>query len=253
MMSLSDKFKDEFESKTRIMMPPKTWTVIRLDGRAFTSYTSRLQKPFDMGFVEDLNAAIIDLVDGAQGVQFAYAQSDEVTLFLNDYAKNGSQIWFGGNLQKLCSISAAILSSAFNRYRFKRESIDTKLAAFDSRVFTIESDSDVSEYLMWRQGDSRRNAINCIAMQHFSTKQLHKVCTAQKITMLQERGVEIRQFDPSLIYGRILKRVPRTVAVPELHIKHIGSDTIERNVWEWGTAPLFNTHTSLSSITGHAQ
>ena len=44
---IGDRMKDYYESRTRYMLPRRTVTIIRLDGKAFHSYTRGLKEPFD--------------------------------------------------------------------------------------------------------------------------------------------------------------------------------------------------------------
>ena len=61
--------------------------------------------------------------------------------------------------------------------------------------------------MFWRHRyDAYRNAISNLAMVYFSTKQLHKVNTSDKIKMLRDKGVLLSQYPPSMFYGTFLKR-----------------------------------------------
>jgi len=50
--SLGDRMKSYYEDKTRIYLPRRTYTIIRLDGRSFSKFTKRFKKPFDRDFVD---------------------------------------------------------------------------------------------------------------------------------------------------------------------------------------------------------
>jgi tRNA(His) 5'-end guanylyltransferase len=52
---LGDRMKRQYESRTRYMLPRRTWTVIRVDGKAFHTYTRGAEKPFD----QFLHAAMV--------------------------------------------------------------------------------------------------------------------------------------------------------------------------------------------------
>jgi len=68
--------------------------VIRLDGRSFSSYTSKMTRPFDERMVRAMVETTKALVKETNAV-VGYTQSDEITLIL--YSDNfDSQIWFDG-------------------------------------------------------------------------------------------------------------------------------------------------------------
>jgi len=135
--------KGQYEDRTRFLLPRRTYTIIRLDGKAFHTYTRGLQKPFDDGLSGDIDAAIIAMLPEIQGAVFAYTQSDEVSILLTDFSLPATSAWFDGNLQKMTSVAASLITAEFNRHRLIRdcgiESGDkyreTPMAYFDSRVF----------------------------------------------------------------------------------------------------------------------
>ena len=71
--------------------------------------------------------------------------------------------------------------------------------------FTIPSEVEVVNYLIWRQQDTVRNSISSVAQSEFSPKQLHGVKTNGMQEMLfQERGINWNDFDPKLKRGRMI-------------------------------------------------
>ena len=54
--SLGDRMKSDYESRTRYLLPRRTYTLIRIDGKAFHSYTRGCEKPFDIGLMDDMDA-----------------------------------------------------------------------------------------------------------------------------------------------------------------------------------------------------
>ena len=47
--SLGNRIKNYYEHTTRYFLPRRGYTIIRVDGKAFHSYTKNLEKPFDLG------------------------------------------------------------------------------------------------------------------------------------------------------------------------------------------------------------
>lgn len=187
--SLGDRMKDQYEDRTRYMLPRRTFTVLRADGKAFHTFTRRCEKPYDTRFVEAMDAAALALCREAQGACFGYVQSDEISVVLTDFATITTEAWFDGNLQKIVSVAASVVTAAFN-YQYSDGCSDRSSAHFDCRAFTIPDPVEVENYLIWRQQDAVRNSIQGLAQSKFSQKQLHGVSTSQAQEMLfQQHGI----------------------------------------------------------------
>ena len=179
--SLGDRMKGQYEDRTRYLLPRRTFTIIRLDGKAFHTLTRGCNKPFAEDVKEAMTAAAVAVVTEAQGAKLAYIQSDEISLVLTDFDFITTQAWFDGNLQKIVSVAAGIASVAFSRV-FGRNGI------FDARAFTIPDPVEVENYFIWRQKDAIRNSVSACAQAAFSPKQLHGKKVADILPMLDEIG-----------------------------------------------------------------
>ena len=166
-MKLGDRMKENYENVTRIFLPRRTNTIIRLDGKAFHTFTRGCAKPFDHQLMNAMTETAQFLCENIQGAQLAYTQSDEISLLLTDYAKIKTDAWMKGNLQKICSISASYATAAFA----KAYPSDAP-AFFDGRAFTIPDDEEVVNYFVWRQKDWERNSLNMLAQSLYSHKSL---------------------------------------------------------------------------------
>jgi tRNA(His) guanylyltransferase len=207
---LGDRMKGNYEDRTRYLLPRRTYTILRLDGKAFHTYTKGLKKPFDGELFEDIDAAIIAMMPQIQGAVLAYTQSDEISILLCDFAQPTTSAWFDGNLQKVCSVSASIMTAEFNKLRWKRvyemerannmemslqdrqimklnfPKLDT--AYFDARVFTIADRIEVMNYFIWRNQDCSRNSVSMVAQSFFSHKELQGKSTPAMHDMLHGIG-----------------------------------------------------------------
>lgn len=181
--SLGDRMKASYEDRFRIALPRRTYTMIRVDGKAFHSFTRGLKRPYDLTFMGCMDEVAIALCKGCAGAEIAFVQSDEVSLLLTDFRKIDTHAFFDGNLQKLCSVTASIATVAFNmavRQRNWEGKEPTATALFDSRVFIIPDPIEVDNYFRWRQKDAERNSVAMLAQGYASAKQLHgKDRTAQ--------------------------------------------------------------------------
>ena len=117
---LGNRMKDQYENRTRYLIPRRTYTILRLDGKAFHTYTKGLNRPFDSSLIQDMNDAVIAMIGEIQGAVFAYTQSDEISVLLTDFEKESINAWFDGNIQKIASVSASMITAEFNRLRINR-------------------------------------------------------------------------------------------------------------------------------------
>jgi len=190
--SLGDRMKGQYENRARFYLPRRTWTIIRIDGKAFHTYTRGFDKPFDMALIAAFDATSKRLVKEIQGAQFAYTQSDEISILLTDFAGVQTDAWFDGNVQKCVSVAASFATAFFNQFIVEYPPAPTSLPAafFDARVFTIPDQTEVANYFIWRQQDCVRNSIQMVAQSLFSHRELQGVNTAAlQEKMFSERGV----------------------------------------------------------------
>ncbi len=202
---LGDRMKGQYEDRTRYMLPRRTFTIIRLDGKAFHTYTRGLKKPFDNDLFADIDNAIIAMLPQIQGAVFAYTQSDEISILLTDFATPQTSAWFDGNLQKVGTVAASIMTAEFNLLRLNRvreelKGITTteearefssrlKNAYFDARVFTIPDRTEVMNYFIWRNQDCSRNSVSMVAQSIFSHHELQGVSTTGMHEWLYDKGI----------------------------------------------------------------
>jgi len=185
--SLGDRMKGQYEDRARFMLPRRTYTIIRCDGKSFHTYTRRMEKPFDERLAQAIDVAAVRLCEDAQGAKMAYVQSDEISVLLTDFALTTTEAWFDGNLQKICSVAASIVTQAFNASAQDRGLSPTAL--FDARVFTIPDPVEVENYFIWRQKDAERNSLAMLCQQHYSATQLHGQAAAAQHDLLYAQGV----------------------------------------------------------------
>lgn len=170
--TLGERMK-EYEAITDTKLIDKLPVIIRLDGRAFHSFTKGFQKPFDDTLNDIMGKTMLFLCENISNCIFGYTQSDEITLVV--YNPNiESNPWFDNRLEKIVSLSASLGTLAFNKYLMEKENIDERKlwkATFDARAFNVPV-FEVVNNIIWRQQDATKNSINCVAQANFSHKQL---------------------------------------------------------------------------------
>lgn len=186
--------------------------IIRIDGKAFHTFTRGFKKPFDDILVKTMQETMKYLCENIQGCVLGYTQSDEISLVLTDYAEITTDAWFGNNLQKMCSVSASMATMAFNKFFYSNmpaegENSTTYYKAleegamFDFRVFTIPKE-EVCNYLIWRQQDATRNSIQSVGQADFSQKELHgKSCNNIQDMLMIQKGINWNDYSTTLKRG----------------------------------------------------
>lgn len=171
--SLGDRMK-LYENTWRQHLVPRMPIIVRVDGRAFHTLMPKInaEKPFDPKVTEAMNWTMVTIACEMQGCLMAYTQSDEISFVLQCDATHETQAWFGGNIQKIASVSASLAAMHFSR------EIGCG-ATFDARVFNLPWE-EVPNYLLWRHKDWYRNSVSMAARAIYS----HKECTDKSVSDL---------------------------------------------------------------------
>jgi tRNA(His) 5'-end guanylyltransferase len=200
--SLGDRMK-EYENAYKFSFPKRMPIIVRVDGKAFHTFTRKFDKPFDTNLISMMNETALYMLNNIQGAELAYIQSDEISILIHYYKTIDSEPWFANELQKIVSVSAALASSQFTyslnslRYfDFARGPIQ-----FDSRAFVLPED-EVCNYFLWRQLDWTRNSVQMFASSLYSHKELHKKNVSMMQDMIIEKGRNWNNLDTSLKRGR---------------------------------------------------
>lgn len=209
---MAKKYKDAFgdrmkayEAVSDTKLVKRCPVILRIDGRAFHTFTRGFNKPFDDIFAKTMQMATKALCENIQGCVLGYVQSDEISLVLCDYQTLDTCAWFDYRLEKICSLSAAMATRFFNRYfienveQAKLLSMDDKeyqkykrkywTADFDSRAFNVPKD-DVCNAILWRQRDAEKNSVSSLAQSLYSQKEINGISSKKlQDKMFTEKGV----------------------------------------------------------------
>lgn len=218
---LGNRMKTFYEQipKTRLMR--RTPVVIRIDGKAFHTFTRGFKRPFDDVLIKTMQETAKYLCENIQGCSLAYTQSDEISLLLIDYQRFETSAWFDYEVQKMCSVSTSMATLAFNKYfavnydewgeenlpdwdlgstydkveesLLKLDDAYSKAlkigAMFDARVFNIPRE-EVCNYFYWRQLDASRNSIQMVGQANFSHKELQqKSCNDIQDMLMTQKSI----------------------------------------------------------------
>jgi tRNA(His) 5'-end guanylyltransferase len=222
-----DEFGDPFKAK-ELHARNKVYgdyIGVRIDGKAFHTYTKKFAKPFDERITDAMNFTTFDLCRNTDiPVLFAYTQSDEISLLLR------GEGWFH-DTQKISSICASYATAFFGRRQ-----LSDRPAVFDARVFALGRD-DVVDYFKWRKMDANRNAISAVAQSLYSHKELQGKGKAELLKMIDEKKPEAlpipeRNFNGSYFYP-VATLLP--VEYVDNRTNRIESTMATRRVWRVDT------------------
>ena len=227
--ALGTRMKENYENVAKSKLVRRMPVAIRIDGKAFHTFTKGFNKPFDKVLMRAMQRTTEYLCKNIQGCVFGYTQSDEISLILVDYKKLNSSAWFDYQVQKMCSVAASMATMAFNKY-FEEEvsswwreySLDPeefekmsslekvygnaiyKGALFDARCFNIPKE-EVGNLIYWRELDAMRNSINMVAQSVFSYKSLQGLsCNDMLNKLLGEKGINWNDLPTECKHGTAL-------------------------------------------------
>ena len=218
--NLGKRMKEFYEQVPKTRLVRRMPVAIRIDGKAFHTFTRGFQKPFDKVLMQSMQETTKYLCENVQGCVFGYTQSDEITLILVDYKDLDTSAWFDYEVQKLCSISASMATMAFNKF-FYQEVLEwynkmkpitladeqnvvsqaqvykkaaEKGAMFDARCFNIPKE-EVTNLVYWRQLDAARNSFQMVGQANFSHKELqNKSCNMIQDMLHEQKGINWNDF-----------------------------------------------------------
>lgn len=240
---LGKRMKEYYEGIPKTKLMRRTPVAIRLDGKAFHTFTRGFKKPFDEVLINAMQETTKYLCENIQGCVLGYTQSDEITLILVDYKKLNSCAWFDYEVQKMCSIAASMATMAFNkffanevkkfkfntggsyapqsvtahekmlRYEKTLEQAVSRGAMFDARVFNVPKE-EVTNLIYWRQLDATRNSIQMVGQANFSHKELqNKSCNDIQNMLLTEKNINWNNLPAYLKRGSCCIKKDTTTSI----------------------------------------
>lgn len=197
-----------YEAVYKQTLVQKTPIVIRIDGKAFHSFTKKMAKPFDDLIIDTMQKTMLELCKDLATCKFGYTQSDEITLvcICDDVIR--TEGLFKYKAQKIISIVASKATKYFNKIFYEnvqklennpkeyKNVVDINIyknklfeAEFDCRVMNIP-EWDVINNIIWRQQDATRNSIQMLGQAYFTQKELEKKnCSEIMDKLMNEKNI----------------------------------------------------------------
>jgi hypothetical protein len=206
------------EEECPAILDPTKYTILRVDGHKFSTFTKRFRTKRDQGMIDAMISAAKSWLNEFQGIT-AYVQSDECTLLLAPVNPEvpGAKLLYGGRTSKLISLSAGYFSTKFNaslpeQYR--------GFAYFDCRAFQVGTVQEVWNVFRWRQLDAFRNGTSTLIRMVNSRKEkpmnrieLEKLSTKQRVDLFGDD--EIKYAGDHIVHGTFVKKELLTLTNPD--------------------------------------
>lgn len=233
------KFKAA-EAKFRSTLPSQSIIGMRLDGKAFRTFTKQFDRPYDYKFMDGMDAVGLHMVSkNLNGAMFAYVQSDEVTVFFTDL--NGTKrthLFNGGRVEKILSNTASVATGVFMKELPDVEGIPV----FDCRVFVLNNMDEVQEYMDWRRLDARKNSISMAASTLYSEKQLRGVSTRGRAELL--KGTRFERLPEGFFEGRLFVKRNRIEEISYIHGRTGKPQTVSTEIYYWANTVATRENTA---------
>lgn len=212
-----------YEASSKAFLMRRTPAIIRVDGKAFHTFTKDMKAPFDERFRNAMQQTMLKMCQNIQGCVFGYTQSDEISFVLTDYETLTTDAWYDYNVQKMTSIAASMATLYFaealhaevdayairltaeqlaplSQFATERSNYPSGemqgtneyisrmrakmfAALFDARAFSVPKE-EVCNCMIWRQQDATRNSIQSVGQYYFSQSQLNRKSLSQIQEML---------------------------------------------------------------------
>ncbi len=193
-----------YEGVSKTSLLRKMPVVLRVDGRAFHTFTKDAIKPFDRYLIECMVRAGESVAREMQGFILGYHQSDEFSFYIDDSRTEKSEAWFDNEIQKLVSITASLFTAHFN-FLYRRQDESVPPAVFDCRAFNVPA-NDVPNLFVWRQRDWIRNSVQMLSRNYFSHKEVQNKSNLELKEMLLRGGVDWNRLEQRLKYGTFITK-----------------------------------------------
>lgn len=143
-----------FEHSTALLK--NCFIVVRIDGCSFSRFTKthEYRKPVDVRGVDLMNQSAIDVMKAFNDISIAFGQSDEYS-----FVFPRETTLYGRRESKIATGIVSLFTASFvrNWSAFFPDTVMDILPSFDARCVLYPSDTNMRDYLSWRQADTHIN------------------------------------------------------------------------------------------------
>lgn len=217
--TFKEKIKD-FERPYEFKLTKKLPLIIVLNGRSFKKTTSLFSKPYSPDFVELMGAVMLKLSSEIDGTVLCYSYNDEIILVSRNDQFENTEMIYGGDLQKICSVSSSIATSTFINIASQKELSFIGDPVFTSQVFLLPNIEEVINFLTYKQYKSFSSSLFFACFFNLITKYdinivlntIKNLTIDEQIDLLQDEfKIDYYQYPLAFRRGIACYRVPQVI------------------------------------------
>lgn len=135
---------------------PNTWIVVRVDGKKFHKFSEKhnFAKPNDERALDLMTRSAVGVMKEFNDIVLSYGQSDEYSFVLrresDSFSRRSSKI-----ISYICSAFTSNYVFHWTKYFVDQPLLYPPM--FDGRVVLYPTDTNLRDYLSWRQADTHIN------------------------------------------------------------------------------------------------
>ncbi len=230
--------QEEYESIYDLTIMRRVPVVIRATLHNYKRLTQGLEKPFSDGFSDVMMQTLMYVISQIQDAVFGYYHNDEISIVLKNDNGLDSEPWNANNLQKIVSTVASYCTNGFARsVDIFGDNLDLSAdAVFKVKAWSVPTTSEATNYLVSRQGNCIKHAINTSCGLELESKfGKHKAIELFKNKTYEEKremllrycGIDFFDYYPYVfIYGGAVYKVPVIVPNKDTRNKWFADDEI---------------------------
>lgn len=148
------EYVKDFENDPKLL--PNSWIVIRVDGKSFHKFSDKhnFHKPNDIRALNLMNRAASKVMEYYKDVIISYGTSDEYSFVI----RKNTEIYKRRTYKIMSHINSLFSSSYVHYWNRYFDGVRLKyIPCFDARVILYPTDTNLRDYLSWRQADCHVN------------------------------------------------------------------------------------------------
>src|ERR1019366_3393514 len=224
--------------------------VMVVNGRSFSKLTALLDKPFSQSLAECFHSTLLKLVVEVDGSILGYSFGDELVIICRNDQTPETNIWFDGNLQKICSTVSSIATLQFNNCV---SSLDLNLIGdpiFSTQIFTLPNIDEAINFFILRQNQAIKSSAHFACFYELLKKYDKNEIKEMLIGSSFEEKIDLLQRECNIDYDAYpieFRRGAGYYRTPKL-VQFQGEDML-RNKWNLNlNLPLFSKDPLLHNV-----
>lgn len=211
-----ESYQDQTESKLLNKLP----IITVVNGRAFATITSVLDKPYSEKFSECMLTTTLKLCSEIEGAFFGYYYNDEIVIVSRNDQSSDTSPWLDNKIQKIASLSSSIATLQFNTSLVELELNLMGDAHFYSKVFTVPNINEAINTIIYKQQQNFYTSIQCACFYELLKKydkgsikeMIQGLSFDEKIELLsQECGIDFNQYSSIFRRGSACYKIPKVI------------------------------------------